>query len=160
MAGNLQEWCWDWIDYNVSSSDFGALTVDPVGPQSRERRAQRGGGFIDDARYPTASARASWPPDAIEFGVGQRPVRWFNPSVPDCSERQCGDNGCGVACGQCGLGLCCQDSLCQSNSSAGALCAVGPGRSVRPQVLAAWFVWRNKGGAASMTLLGKLGRGQ
>ena len=34
------------------------------------------------------------------------------PCVPDCTDKVCGDDGCGSSCGECGDGETCEDGLC------------------------------------------------
>jgi hypothetical protein len=42
--------------------------------------------------------------------------------VPDCEEKECGDNGCGNTCGGCGSHEFCEDHLCRKKGKLGAPC--------------------------------------
>jgi formylglycine-generating enzyme required for sulfatase activity len=52
MCGNVGEWCSDWFDEYPK----GAVS-DPVGPQGRSGRVQRGGGWNNGAVYCQAAYR-------------------------------------------------------------------------------------------------------
>jgi formylglycine-generating enzyme required for sulfatase activity len=70
MAGNVAEWCSDWI-----GTYSAAAASNPVGPQRGTMRVIRGGAFTTDAAWARASARAARKPDKPVYLVGFRIVR-------------------------------------------------------------------------------------
>jgi formylglycine-generating enzyme required for sulfatase activity len=109
MSGNVWEWVSDWYGaeyYSISP------TVDPIGPLNGTYRVGRGGGFgtVVDAAYLRVSFRNDRYPsdsrDNVYLGF-----RCAQDCVPDCTLRECGDDGCGGSCGVC-VGGTCESGLC------------------------------------------------
>ena len=45
--------------------------------------------------------------------------------LPNCADKQCGDDGCGGSCGTCGAGLSCQAGVCVGSSGCGDVTYAG-----------------------------------
>jgi len=76
MSGNITEWCFDWWD-----RDYYAIPnqVNPIGPDTGEYRAIRGGS-IADAYYKCRSGRrAGWTAGSYAHNIGFRIVRTMIP---------------------------------------------------------------------------------
>ena len=69
MNGNVLEWCQDWYD-SYSSSD----QTSPTGPNSGSRRVDRGGCWLNYARYCRSSHRNGGDPGIRGSGLGFRLV--------------------------------------------------------------------------------------
>jgi hypothetical protein len=55
--------------------------------------------------YDCISAHVQGPPE--------HPYYCGGPCVPNCTGKQCGEDGCGGSCGQCPFGLVCQSNQCK-----------------------------------------------
>jgi formylglycine-generating enzyme required for sulfatase activity len=73
MAGNVEEWCWDWYDAAYYGS---SPTIDPIGPTSGDSRLIRGGSWAGDANEARIAKRnANYGPDGSNYTIGFRCVR-------------------------------------------------------------------------------------
>ena len=101
MAGNVAEWCWDLFDEEYYSS---SSVIDPLGGTGPYRAVRAGGkGHAPDICR--ATYRGSYPPLVRHSYLGLRVVRSIQGSCsPHCENRQCGSDGCGGSCGECGEG--------------------------------------------------------
>jgi formylglycine-generating enzyme required for sulfatase activity len=73
MAGNVQEWCWDWKAEYPRRDE-----TDPRGPARGFFRVCRGGSWNSVERAVRAAARSgALPPDAMSFDTGFRIARSF-----------------------------------------------------------------------------------
>ena len=59
MHGNVIEWCSDWFDPEAYASRAGAITIDPVGPETGTRRVYRGGSWWQRRPQSRSSFRGS-----------------------------------------------------------------------------------------------------
>ncbi|MBM4356193.1 MAG: hypothetical protein FJ109_20775, partial [Deltaproteobacteria bacterium] len=103
VAGNVWEPCWDWLQNNYYAS---SPSLDPAGPPSGTYRVSRGGSWYaggasgygaDSCR---SGARHALTPGGASSALGIRPVR-SGACVPQCADKECGDDGCGGSCGEC-----------------------------------------------------------
>jgi formylglycine-generating enzyme required for sulfatase activity len=69
MAGNVRQWCWDWLQYYVS----GSQTV-PRGPAAGGARVYRGGCYEDDAVFCRVASRYGLEPEEGSWWHGFRSV--------------------------------------------------------------------------------------
>lgn len=71
MAGNMSEWCWDWLDnaYYASSP-----SSNPRGPSTGLYRVIRSGGWLNIALDCRSAGRAGYPPGGRIANVGLRTV--------------------------------------------------------------------------------------
>jgi formylglycine-generating enzyme len=71
MAGNVSEWCWDWI-----GTPYGQpTTTNPTGPASGSYRVLRGGDWNGIAYYARCADRGGLYPSYDYYGFGFRCVR-------------------------------------------------------------------------------------
>jgi formylglycine-generating enzyme len=69
MAGNVDEWCWDWLGSYPSDSQ-----TDPLGPTSGVYRILRGGNWFGDASECRVARRGAWTPTETYDRFGFRSV--------------------------------------------------------------------------------------
>jgi formylglycine-generating enzyme required for sulfatase activity len=72
MAGNVSEWCWDWIGAYATGSQ-----TNPRGPTSGTIRVLRGGGWTsnDGPNYSRVAVRTAGGPNVTNTAIGFRVVR-------------------------------------------------------------------------------------
>jgi formylglycine-generating enzyme required for sulfatase activity len=71
MEGNVREWCLDWYSETAYQADAARF---PAGPETGEKRAVRGGSFMDRERFFRSSHRGYWPPETVVGNQGFRVV--------------------------------------------------------------------------------------
>ncbi len=114
MSGNLWEWVEDW--YHPSFQDApvdGAAWLSPTS----QFKVGRGGAFFSTAPNLRTAVRGDSTPPTYRSGYfGARCVRPLpGDCVPSCAGKQCGGDGCGGSCGECGEGgVCWVDSKCHT----------------------------------------------
>jgi sulfatase modifying factor 1 len=82
MAGNANEWCWDWYGSSYYATSNG--TTDPRGPTSGSLRVLRGGSWNQVAFRARCALRLStWPGNSSTYLGGFRPARTpLGTSIP------------------------------------------------------------------------------
>lgn len=99
MTGNVQEWTWD--RYCHDNTGYGP---DPDGSSCwTSDRSVRGGYYYNWNLGCRSANRGFEPPGDRDDWRGVRLGRTLNgsPCVPDCTGKECGDDGCGGSCGVC-----------------------------------------------------------
>ena len=69
MAGNVNEWCWDWFDPNMS------IQTNPRGPIAGDYRIYRGGAGGEIAKLQRCANRQNAEPGTIQYYIGFRVAR-------------------------------------------------------------------------------------
>ena len=81
MAGNMEEWCWDWFYSPAYPAGSPYLSgTDPRGPltaSSDGSRVTRGGSWASESAITRCAYRYSYPPGAVTGSIGLRCVRNF-----------------------------------------------------------------------------------
>ncbi|MFC1762115.1 SUMF1/EgtB/PvdO family nonheme iron enzyme [Planctomycetota bacterium] len=74
LAGNVWEWCADWMGAYSEDSKF-----DPLGPEQGTRKVERGGCWPNESKYCRTTFRGSRRPDQANIYVGFR-VQRYDPN--------------------------------------------------------------------------------
>ncbi|MCX7001753.1 MAG: SUMF1/EgtB/PvdO family nonheme iron enzyme [bacterium] len=72
MAGNVEEWCWDWYGSTYYAS---SPSSNPTGPTTGTYRVLRDGDWINTANNCCVANRNKIAPDSLIFDIGFRCVR-------------------------------------------------------------------------------------
>lgn len=70
MHGNVNEWCMDWYGFYPSGDQ-----IDPIGPESGERRVVRGSSWMGDTRFFRYGRRGNFAPEERNDVLGFRVIR-------------------------------------------------------------------------------------
>ena len=81
MAGNLEEWCWDWFNTPAYPAGSPYLSgTDPRGPLTASiygDRVTRGGSWASESAITRCAYRYRYPPYVVAGSIGLRCVRNF-----------------------------------------------------------------------------------
>ena len=112
LAGNVYEWVQDCLHTSYTNApDDGSAWLEDC---QYDSHIWRGGAFTSPAYYLRTSCRQGDPPETTHSSVGFRCCSDYYPPdcAPECTDKECGEDGCGGSCGECGDGDYCDSGLC------------------------------------------------